>query len=70
MILIFWGLGDIIMHIDTAFFVATVVPIGVCAFLYLYRVFTPIWNPNRPIGPHFQISFGISSEKTAPRSSL
>jgi hypothetical protein len=48
LILFFWGLCDIIMHIDTAVSIATVVPIGVCAFLYLYCVITPIWNPQSP----------------------
>jgi hypothetical protein len=48
LILFFWGLGDIIMHIDTAVFIATVVPIGVCACLYFYCAITPIWNPQSP----------------------
>ena len=42
LIFFFWGLGDIIMHIDTAVFIATVVPIGICACLYLYCVIVPL----------------------------
>ena len=47
-ILFFWGLGDIILHIDKAVFVATVVPITVCVCLYLYCMVAPIWNPQLP----------------------
>jgi Family of unknown function (DUF6535) len=45
LILFFWGLSDIILHIDTAVFVATMVPIVVCVFLYLRCALAPIRNP-------------------------
>ena len=47
-ILFFCGLGDLILHIDTTVFVATVVPIVVCACLYLYCSLAPIWNSQSP----------------------
>jgi hypothetical protein len=48
LILFFWGLGDIILQIDTAVFVATVVPIAICVCLYLCCVIAPIRNPQSP----------------------
>ena len=48
LILFFWGLGDFILHIDRAVFVSTVVPIAVCACLYLYCVIEQMWNPQSP----------------------
>ena len=48
LILFFWGLGDLILHIDTPVFVVTVVPVVVCVCLYLYCVVAPIWNPQSP----------------------
>ena len=36
LILFFWGLGDIILQIDTTIFVIILVPIIVCVGLYLY----------------------------------
>ena len=48
LILFLWGLGDIILQIDTTVFVATVVPVAVCVCLYLYCVVVPIWNPQSP----------------------
>ena len=46
--LFFWGLGDLILHIDKPVFVATVAPLVACVFLYLYCVVAPIWNPQSP----------------------
>ena len=46
--LFFWGLGDIILQTDTLVFIFTVIPLGVCIFLYLYCVVAPIWNPQSP----------------------
>jgi hypothetical protein len=48
LILFFWGLGDLILQINTAVFVSTVVPIAICVFLYLYCVIEPIWKPQSP----------------------
>ena len=48
LILFFWGLGDVILQIDTTIFVTTLVPIAVCVCLYLYCVVAPIWNPQLP----------------------
>ena len=48
LILFFWGLGDLILHIDKGVFVATVVPLVVCVSLYLYCVVAPIWKPQSP----------------------
>ncbi|KAH9998787.1 hypothetical protein BJV77DRAFT_980551 [Russula vinacea] len=62
LIIFFWGLGDTIMHIDTAVLIATVVPIGICACLYFYCAITPIWNPQSSYRTQFQASFGTSSE--------
>ena len=51
--LFFWGLGDVILHIDVAVFFATVVPIAVCVCLYLYFVISPVWNPQSPFRTSF-----------------
>ena len=48
LILFFWGLGDIILQIDTAIFFIILVPITVCLGLYLYCIFAPIRNPQSP----------------------
>ena len=48
LILFLWGLCDIILQIDTAVFITTVVPIGICVCLYLFCVVVPIWNPQSP----------------------
>ena len=48
LILFFWGLGDLILHIDKGVFVATVAPLVVCVSLYLYCVVAPIWKPQSP----------------------
>jgi hypothetical protein len=48
LLLFFLGLGDTILHIDTAVFVFTVVPIVVCVCFYLYCMIAPIWNPQSP----------------------
>ena len=47
-ILFFWGLGDLILHIDRAVFIAILVPLGIFACLYMYCVVAPIWNPQLP----------------------
>ena len=46
--LFFCGLGDIILQIDTAVFVAALVPLIVGVCLYLYCVIAPIRNPQSP----------------------
>jgi hypothetical protein len=48
LILFFWGLGDIIFHIDKAVFITTVVPIIICVCLYLYCVVESIRNHQSP----------------------
>ena len=48
LILFFWGLGDIILHIDKAVFICIVVPIVVCVFLYFLCMFVPMWNLQWP----------------------
>ena len=48
LMLFFWGLSDIILHTDTAVFIATVVPISLCLSFYLYCVIEPIRNPQSP----------------------
>jgi hypothetical protein len=48
LILFFWGLGDIILQIDTTIFVIIFVPIIVCIGLYLYCTIAPIRNPQSP----------------------
>ena len=53
LMLFFWGLADVIWHIDTAVFVSTVVPIGVGVCLYLYCAIEPIWNPQSPFRTPF-----------------
>jgi hypothetical protein len=55
LILFFWGLGDIILQIDTVVFVATVVPIAVCVCLYLYCVLAPILDPRSPYRTPFSV---------------
>jgi hypothetical protein len=46
--LFFWGLGDILLHIDRTVFIATSIPICIGAGFYLYCVINPIWNPKSP----------------------
>jgi hypothetical protein len=48
LLLFLWGLCDIILQIDTAVFVSTVVPIVVCICLYLFCVIVPIWDLQLP----------------------
>ena len=53
LILFFWGLGDIILHIDMTIFVVILVPILICVGLYLYCTIAPIRNPQSPYGTPF-----------------
>ena len=55
LILFFWGIGDIILHIDKTIFITTVVPILVGAFFYLYCAFAPMRNPQLPYRTPFSV---------------
>jgi hypothetical protein len=55
LILFFWGIGEIILHIDKTIFITTVAPILVGAFFYLYCVFAPMWNPQLPYRTPFSV---------------
>jgi hypothetical protein len=55
LILFFWEIGDIILHIDKTIFITTMVPILVGAFFYLYCVFAPMWNPQLPYRTPFSV---------------
>ena len=48
LVLFFCGLGDLIFQIDKAVFITTLVPILVCACLYIYCVVESIRNPQSP----------------------
>ena len=48
LVLFFCGLGDLTFQIDEAVFITTVVPILVCACLYIYCVVDSIRNPQSP----------------------
>jgi hypothetical protein len=48
LILFFWGLGDLILQIDTAIFVIILFPMTICVCLYLYCIIAPIRNPQSP----------------------
>ena len=54
-ILFFWGLGDLILQVDTPVFVVTVIPIGVCVCFYLYCVVAPIRNSQSPYRTPFSV---------------
>ena len=71
LILFFWGLGDLILQIDTAIFVIITVPMTVCICLYLYCIIAPIRNPQSPYRTPFSslIWFLIQKFSRRPRYS-
>ncbi|KAH9009107.1 hypothetical protein EDB83DRAFT_2681126 [Lactarius deliciosus] len=42
------GLGDLLLNINTTVGVTTVLPITICAFLYMFTVFAPVVKPQAP----------------------
>ena len=48
LILFFWGLGEIILQIDTAIFFIILAPITICVCLYLYCTVAPILDHGSP----------------------
>ncbi|KAF8489081.1 hypothetical protein F5888DRAFT_1212178 [Russula emetica] len=71
LILFFWGLGDLILQIDTAIFVIISVPITVCICLYLYCIIAQIWDPQSPYRTPFSglIWFLIQKFRRRPQYS-
>ncbi|KAH8995832.1 hypothetical protein EDB86DRAFT_2851151 [Lactarius hatsudake] len=49
--LFFLGLGDLLLNINTTVGVTTVVPITICAFLYMFTVFAPVIKLQAPYSP-------------------
>ena len=68
LILFFWGLGDLILQIDKAVFIATVVPILVCVCLYIYCVVESIRNPQSPYRTPFSGFIWFLIQKLPRRS--
>ncbi|KAI0285734.1 hypothetical protein BC826DRAFT_972851 [Russula brevipes] len=48
LLLFFLGLGDSVLNIDAVVGFAIIIPIVLCAFLYLYGTIAPIINPQSP----------------------
>jgi hypothetical protein len=48
LILFFWGLGEIILQIDTTIFFIILGPTTICVCLYLYCTIAPVFNPRSP----------------------
>jgi hypothetical protein len=71
LILFFWGLGDLILQIDTAIFVIISAPMTICVCLYLYCIIAPIRNPQSPYQTPFSglIWFLIQKLSRRPRYS-
>jgi hypothetical protein len=69
LILFFWGLGDLILQIDTAIFVIISVPMTACVCFYLYCIIAPIRNPQSPYRTPFSslIWFLIQKLLRSPR---
>ncbi|KAI9435180.1 hypothetical protein H4582DRAFT_1817973, partial [Lactarius indigo] len=46
--LFFVGLGDSLFNVNTTVGVTTVIPIAICAFLYVFSMFAPVIKPQSP----------------------
>ncbi|KAH9052775.1 hypothetical protein EDB87DRAFT_1569960, partial [Lactarius vividus] len=46
--LFFLGLGDSLLNVNTTVGVTTIVPITICAFLYVFSMFAPVIKPQSP----------------------
>jgi Family of unknown function (DUF6535) len=68
LILFFWGLGDLILQIDTAIFFIILVPITVCISLYLFCIIAPIRNPQSPYRSPFSSLIWFLIQKLRRRS--
>ena len=67
-ILFFCGLGDLVFQLDSAVFVTTVVPIGVCVCLYILCVVKSIRNPQSPYRTPFSGVIWFLIQKLRHRS--
>ncbi|KAI9435198.1 hypothetical protein H4582DRAFT_708878 [Lactarius indigo] len=68
--LFFLGLGDSLLNINTTVGVTTVVPITVCAFLYVFSMFAPVVKPQSPFRNPFSGLIWYMRQKVHPRRYL
>ncbi|KAI9439340.1 hypothetical protein H4582DRAFT_133337 [Lactarius indigo] len=68
--LFFLGLGDSLLNINTTVGVTTVVPITVCAFLYVFSMFAPVVKPQSPFRNPFSGLIWYMRQKVYPRRYL
>ncbi|KAI9435184.1 hypothetical protein H4582DRAFT_708439 [Lactarius indigo] len=68
--LFFLGLGDSLLNVNTTVGITTVVPIAICAFLYVFSMFAPVIKPQAPFRNPFSGLIWYVRQKLRPRSYL
>ncbi|KAH9052787.1 hypothetical protein EDB87DRAFT_1569966 [Lactarius vividus] len=68
--LFFIGLGDSLLNVNTTVGVTTVVPISICALLYVFSMFAPVIKPQAPFRNPFSGLIWYLRQKMHPRSYL
>ncbi len=66
--LFFLGLSDSLFSLNTTIGIATIVPITICGFLYVFRVLIPVMNPQAPFQNSFSSLIWYLRQKVYPRS--
>jgi hypothetical protein len=68
--LFFLGLGDSLLAINTTVGVTTIIPIAICALLYILSMFAPVLNPQSPFQNPFSGLIWYLKQKIHPRHYL
>ncbi|KAH9052781.1 hypothetical protein EDB87DRAFT_1691472 [Lactarius vividus] len=68
--LFFLGLGDSLLNVNTTVGVTTVVPITLCALLYVFSMFAPVIKPQSPFRNPFSGLIWYLRQKVHPRRYL
>jgi hypothetical protein len=68
--LFFLGLGDSLLAINTTVGITTIIPITICALLYILSMFAPVLNPQSPFQNPFSGLIWYLKQKIHPRHYL
>ena len=68
--LFFLGLGDSLLAINTTVGITTIIPIAVCALLYVLSMFASVLNPQSPFQNPFSALIWFLKQKVYPRHYL
>ncbi|KAH9052778.1 hypothetical protein EDB87DRAFT_344207 [Lactarius vividus] len=68
--LFFLGLGDSLLNVNVTVGATTIVPITICAFLYMFSMFAPVIEPQSPFRNPFSGLIWYLRQKVHPRRYL